>query len=160
MNHLLQKFLNKKDTIIDHIYKHPNVLVDEFTNDVLEPLLEKHSFEKKKETYSNRGLQYKLNCNINKNTSDYMDILYSHTFFPTTNSPMQITLYSKTLTDNKFYNNATKNIISGNITTSTSDHLTQFLLISNQNPFWKNQMLNTDEKNNLEISIPWLLRKT
>ena len=89
-----------------------------------------------------------------------MEILYSHTFFPTTNSPMQITLYSKTLTDNKFYNNATKNIISGNITTSTSDHLTQFLLISNQNPFWKSQVLNTDEKNNLEISIPWLLRET
>ena len=40
----------------------------------------------------------------------------------------------------------TKNIISGNITTSISDHLTQFLLISNQNPLSKNQMLNTDEK--------------
>ena len=40
----------------------------------------------------------------------------------------------------------TKNIISGNITTSISDHLTQFLLISNQNPSSKNQMLNTDEK--------------
>ena len=40
----------------------------------------------------------------------------------------------------------TKNIISGNITTSISDHLTQFLLISNQSSFSKNQMLHTDEK--------------
>ena len=40
----------------------------------------------------------------------------------------------------------TKNITSGNITISISNHLTQFLLISNQNPFSKNQMLNTDEK--------------
>ena len=59
---------------------------------------------------------------------------------------MQITPYSKTLIDNILYNNMTKNIISGNITTSISDHFTQFLLISNQNPFSKNQMLNTDEK--------------
>ena len=40
----------------------------------------------------------------------------------------------------------TKNIISGNIATSISDHLTQFLLISNQKPSSKSQMLNTDEK--------------
>ena len=59
---------------------------------------------------------------------------------------MQITPYSKTLIDNILYNNMTKNIISGNITTSISDHFTQFLLISNQNPFSKNQILNTDEK--------------
>ena len=40
----------------------------------------------------------------------------------------------------------TKNIISENITTSISDHLTQFFLISNQNPSSKNQMLNTNGK--------------
>ena len=75
-----------------------------------------------------------------------MDILYSHAFFPTINSPARITPNSKSLIDNIFYNDVTKNIISGNITTSISDHLTQFLLISNQNPSSKNQMLNTDEK--------------
>ena len=87
-----------------------------------------------------------LNCNIDKNTSDYVNILYSHAFFPTTNSSIRITRNSKTLIDNMFYNNVTKNIISGNITTSISDHLTQFLLISNQNPLSKNQIVNTDEK--------------
>ena len=40
----------------------------------------------------------------------------------------------------------TKNIISASITTSIPDHLTQFLLISNQNPLSRNQMVNTDEK--------------
>ena len=59
---------------------------------------------------------------------------------------MQITPHSKTLIDNIFYNNVTKNIVSGNITTSISDRLTRFLLISNQNPLSKNQMLNKDEK--------------
>ena len=77
----------------------------------------------------NRNL---LNCNIDKHTSDYVDILYSHAFNSTINSPTQITANSKTLIDNITYNNATKNIISGNLTTSISDHLTQFLLISNQ----------------------------
>ena len=48
------------------------------------------------------------NCNIDKSASDYVDILYSHAFFLTINSPMQITPYSKTLIDNKFHNNVTK----------------------------------------------------
>ena len=81
-----------------------------------------------------------LNCNIDKNTSDYVDILYSHAFFPWT------TPNWKTLIDNIFYNDVTKNIISWNITTSISDHVTQFLLISNQNTSSKNLILNTDEK--------------
>ena len=67
-------------------------------------------------------------------------------FFPTINSSTRITPHSKNLADNIFYNNATKNIIPGNITTSVSDHLAQFLLISNQNLFSKNQMLKTGEK--------------
>ena len=88
-----------------------------------------------------------LNCNIDKNTSNYVDILYSHAFFPTINSPTRITANSKILIDdNIFYNDVATNIISGNITTSISDHLTQFLLISNQNSSSENQMLNTDEK--------------
>ena len=62
-----------------------------------------------------------FNCNIDKNTSDYVDTLYSHAFFPRINSPTWITAHSKTLIDNIFYNDVTTNIISGNITTSISD---------------------------------------
>ena len=58
-------------------------------------------------------------------------------FFPTIDSPKRITTNSKALINDIFYNDLTKNIISENITTSISDHLTQFLLISNQNPFSK-----------------------
>ena len=71
----------KKDTIIGCIYKHPNFSVGEFTNDFLEPLLEKPSFEKKEVilmAYFNINL---LNCNIDKNTSNFVDTLYSHAFF-------------------------------------------------------------------------------
>ena len=92
-----------------------------------------------------------LNCNIDKNTSDYVDTLYSHAFFPAINSPTQIIANSKTLINNIFYNDVTKNVIAGNITTSISDYRTQFLLISNQNPSSQNQMLNTDEKKKKNI---------
>ena len=58
---------------------------------------------------------------------------------PDINSPIGIAANSQTCN----YNNVTKTIISGNITNSISDHLTCFLLISNQNPFSKHQMLKT-----------------
>ena len=94
----------------------------------------------KKGSYSNGGHQYKrlLHCNIDKNLSNHMDILYSHVFYATINSSTQITTNSKTLTDIIFYNVA-KNI-SGNISSSISNHFTQFLLISIQNPFSKHKI--------------------
>ena len=73
-----------------------------------------------------------LNCNTDKDTSDYIDTFSSYSFYPTINSPTRITPTSKILIDNIFYNNASNNIISGNIATSISDHLTQFLLVPGQ----------------------------
>ena len=48
----------KKNTVVGCIYKHPDVSVGEFTNDFLEPFLEK-TFFRKTRSYSNGGLQYK-----------------------------------------------------------------------------------------------------
>ena len=73
-----------------------------------------------------------LNCNTDKDTSDYIDTFYSHSLYFIINSPTRITSTSKTLIDNIFCNNASNNIISGNIATSISDHLTQFLLAPGQ----------------------------
>ena len=70
----------KKNTIVGCIYKHPNVPVGEFTNDVLEPLLEKLSFKKTEVILLGEFNTNLLNFNIDKNTSDYVDILYSHAF--------------------------------------------------------------------------------
>ena len=63
------------------------------------------------------------------------------------------TANSKTLTDNILYNNVTEIMISGNKTTFISDHLTQFLLASNQNPFSKYQMLNRGIKRSFTNSM-------
>ena len=58
-----------------------------------------------------------------------MDNIYSNSFFPTVNLPTLITASSKTLIDNIFYNDICKKIKVGNIATTISDHLTQFLAI-------------------------------
>ena len=59
--------------------------------------------------------------------------MYVSSFYPTINTPTQITATSKTLIDNIFYNTFIKNILAGNIATSISDHLTQFLMTTNKN---------------------------
>ena len=71
----------KKKTIVGCIYKHPNALVGEFTNDVLEPLLEKLYLEEKELILMGDFNINFLNCNVDKNTSDYMNILCFHAFF-------------------------------------------------------------------------------
>ena len=56
----------------------------------------------KKGSYSNGtfNITFLIVIYIDKNTSDYVDIWYFDAFFPTKNSPIQITPYSKTLIDN------------------------------------------------------------
>ena len=54
-------------------------------------------------------------------------------FYPTVNTPTRIIATSKTLTGNIFYNCLTEDVMSGNITTSISHHLNQFLIVSNKN---------------------------
>ena len=71
----------KKNTIVGCIYKHPNVSVGEFTNNFLEPSLEKLSFEKKEVILIGHFNTNLLNCNIDKNLCDYVNIFYSHGFF-------------------------------------------------------------------------------
>ena len=72
-----------------------------------------------------------LNCNTDEDTRLHR-CLCSCSFYPTLNFPRWITPTTKTLIDSIFCNNASNSIISGNITTSISDHLTQFLLVPDQ----------------------------
>ena len=59
--------------------------------------------------------------------------MYASSFYSTINTPARIASTSKTLIDDVFYNCFTKGVTSGNVTTSISDHLTQFLIVSNKN---------------------------
>ena len=67
-----------------------------------------------------------LNCDSDKDTSDFIGTMSASLLYPTINTPTRITATSKTLTDNIFYNDFTKRISAGNILTSISDHLTQY----------------------------------
>ena len=73
-----------------------------------------------------------LNCDSDKDTTDFVDTIYASLLYTTINTPTQITATSKTLIDNIFYNDFTKKVRPGNIATSISDHLTQFLIIRDQ----------------------------
>ena len=59
--------------------------------------------------------------------------MYASSFYPTINTPTCITATSETLIENIFYNTFTKKILAGNIAISISDHLTQFLIGTNEN---------------------------
>ena len=104
----------KKNTVISCIYKHPKVPIKEFLNDNLQPLLIKLFFEKEEVILMGDFNINLLNCNTEKYTSDYIDTLYSHSFYPSINSRTRINPTSKILIDDIFYNNVSNNIISGN----------------------------------------------
>ena len=63
----------------------------------------------------------------------FLNNLASNLFIPHIILPTRITNRSKTLIDNIFSNSLNYSYISGNITTSISDHLPQFLLIPDIN---------------------------
>ena len=123
---------NLKNKIVGYIYKHPNVLIAEFTNDYMNLLLEKLSREKKEVILMGNFNICLLNYDLEKDTTDLVDTMYGSSFYPTINTPTRITVTSKTLIYNIFYNDFTKKFFAGNITTSIFDHLTQYLTIRDQ----------------------------
>ena len=73
-----------------------------------------------------------LNYDSDKDTTNFIHKMYASSLYPTISTPTRITATSKTLIDNIFYNDFAKKISAGNVLTSISDHLTQYVLISNQ----------------------------
>ena len=91
--------------------KHPIVPVTEFTNDYMCRLLEKLSCEKIEIILMGDFNINILNCNSDKDTTDFVDTIYASTLYPTINTPTtRITAISKTLIDKIFYNDFTKKL--------------------------------------------------
>ena len=65
----------------------------------------------------------------NRGVNQFIEKILSNNFIPQITLPTRVTEKSATLNDNIFTNNYKHNCISGNITTYTSDHLPQFLII-------------------------------
>ena len=135
--------LSPDNTIIGCIYRHPCMDANEFNQDFLTPLLEKLSFEKKPiillGDFNIDLLQYESNCY----TTEFFNILSSNMFKPCIDKPTRLTSRSRTLIDNTYTNDVTKNNISGNIAHSISDHLPQFLLSESHSYTNKNKTSKT-----------------
>ena len=72
-----------------------------------------------------------LKANSKKDFSEYLDIWYSYHLLPHIILPTRVTDISSTIIDNIFFNSVEFNTVSGNLTTSISDHFPQFLLLKN-----------------------------
>ena len=87
------------------------------------------------------GAKYILNCCVQLvclfNTSDVLSLiaastsLASNSFTPLILQPTRITSHPKTLIDNIFSNIIDPDIISGSLTATISNHLSQFAIIPN-----------------------------
>ena len=67
----------------------------------------------------------------NKPKNKFLDSLASNSYLPYIIQPSRHASHSRTLIDNIFSNVISKDIISGNIATTISDHLLQFLVSPN-----------------------------
>ena len=121
----------KTNIIIGCTYKCPSMNINEFNDDYLNELLDKLSKENKTIFPLGDFNINLLNYDIHPPTNEFLDSLSSHYFLPHILQPSRVTTNFKTLIDNIFSNMAVPNIISGNLTASTSDHLPQFLVAPN-----------------------------
>lgn len=116
--------------------------LNDFNSDFLTPLLEKVSLENK-----TLILLGDFNVNLLKVTSipsvtNFFDIISSFSLLPHIILPTRITSFSQTIIDNIFGSSSETNTISGNITTSISDHFAQFLVLNQSDRHVNNSTIN------------------
>ena len=119
----------KKNIVIGCVYRHPSMILKDFNENYLDPLMDKLNDEKNTFLLGDFNVDL-MKSDEDENTSTYFDILTSNLFVPHIIQPTRITPHSKTLIDNIFSNVPNfSQAESGNLTLSISDHLAQFLLI-------------------------------
>ena len=119
----------KKNVIVGCMYKHPLLEIDNFNDDFLEHFLEKLSCENKDIFLIGDFNTDLINSDIEP-ISSFLDTMTTNLFVPHITLPTRITPTSSTLIDN-IYSNITNfsTGISGNLTSSISDHFPQFLIL-------------------------------
>ena len=68
-----------------------------------------------------------MNCNSDRDTSCFIDKIYSNNFYPTINIPTRISSTSETLIDNIILS-----VSAGNLVTSILDHLMHYIFIPSE----------------------------
>ena len=121
----------KSSIIIGCIYKHPSMDLNDFNTNYLNNLLDKVSKEQKSVFLLGDFNVNLLNYNDHNPTNEFLDSLASNSFVPYILQPTRLTSHSKTLIDNIFSNIISPEAISGNLTSTISDHLPQFMIVPN-----------------------------
>ena len=122
--------LKKCNIIVGTIYRHLKMDVTEFNN-ILNNLLKKINQEQKTVFLLCDFNIDLMHYNEHKPTNEFLDSLASNSYLPYIIQPSQYTRHCRTLIDNIFSNVISKDIMSGNITATISDHLPQFLISPN-----------------------------
>ena len=122
---------NKQNYLIRMVYKHPVIQHIKFNDACITSPLNKLKTENKATIVAGE-----FNLNMMKYTQvrgahQFLETLLSDNFIPQITLPTRVTKNSVTLIDNIFSDNHDHKCISGNTTTSISDHLPQVLIIGN-----------------------------
>ena len=81
---------NKKNVIIGCDYKHPKHGVDDFTNNYITPLLDNLSNENKDIMVMGDFNINLITYNDDKNTGNFLDTMFSQSFFLTLQHPLEL----------------------------------------------------------------------
>ena len=117
--------------IVACTYRHPSMNPTELIDIYLSELLQKLSREDKTIMLMSDFNIDLLKYDTNKDSTMFLDIMYTNFLLPYITIPTRVTTHSKTLIDNTFSDNIEDGLISGNIITTISDHYAQFLLQKN-----------------------------
>ncbi|XP_065671749.1 uncharacterized protein LOC136089625 [Hydra vulgaris] len=121
----------KSNIIVGCVYRHPKMSLDNFLSFYLNPLLKNLTKENKTVFILGDFNIDLLKYDTDSYTRDFLDSLTSNYFLPHIVHPTLICKTSKTLIDNIFSNLKSNKYKAGNLTTTISDHLPQFLIAYN-----------------------------
>ena len=118
---------DRKNLIVGCIYRHPSESIRDFSDQYLEPILNKINKEKKECALMGDFNVDLISSNGNSAACEFFNTMYSYFYTPFILQPTR--LRSKTLIDNIFLNSLDYTATSGNILREISDHLIQFLVL-------------------------------
>ena len=102
-----------------------------FTNDHLKHMLDAIHYVNKSNLLTADFNVNLINFNKKRGTYNFLELLFNKNFTPQIRLPTRVTEKSATLIDNIFVKNPSFKYLSGNITTSISDYLPQFIILEN-----------------------------
>ena len=116
-----------KNTIVGIIYRPPDTNIQTFI-ETLNDVLSKIKSERKLCYLIGDFNINLLNSDTHDQTSNFIDLLYSHSFFPLITKPTRVTESTSTLIDNIFINDISQTCTNGILYTDLTDHYPVFTL--------------------------------